>query len=106
MSKTTTTLEQLRDQPDEELRQQLARTRDELFRLHLGQHTNQVTSTAALQSKRRDIARIMTILRGRSLSIETQAQKSAAPASDDAPAATKTKKAAAPKTAKAKKAKS
>ena len=38
------------------------RTRDELFRLHLGQHTNQVTSTAALTTKRRDIARILTIL--------------------------------------------
>ena len=109
MSKTTTSLEQLRDQPDEELRQALARTRDELFRLNLGQHTNQVTSTAALKNKRRDIARIMTILRGRSLSIETQAQKSSsAPSatSDDAPKATKTKKAAAPKTAKTKKAKS
>ena len=42
MSKTATTLEQLRDQPDDELRQALAHTRDELFRLHLGQHTNQV----------------------------------------------------------------
>jgi large subunit ribosomal protein L29 len=78
MSKTVTTLEQLRDQPDEDLVQMLARTRDELFRLQLGQHTNQVTSTAELRTKRRDIARIMTILRGRGLGIETQAQKQAA----------------------------
>ena len=77
MSKVSTTLEQLRDQPDEELRQVLARTRDELFRLRLGQHTNQVTSTAELRTKRRDIARIMTILRGRGLSLEAQAQKKA-----------------------------
>jgi ribosomal protein L29 len=48
--------------------------RDELFRLHLGQHTNQVTSTAALGAKRREIARILTILRGRELGIETQGQ--------------------------------
>jgi hypothetical protein len=48
-----------------------------LFRLHLGQHTNQVTSTADLRTKRRDIARILTILRGRGLGIETQAQKKA-----------------------------
>ncbi|HWU90370.1 MAG TPA: 50S ribosomal protein L29 [Kofleriaceae bacterium] len=75
MSKASTNLEQLRDLPDEELRQTLARTRDELFRLHLAQHTNQVTSTAQLRSKRRDIARILTILRGRGLGIETQAQK-------------------------------
>ena len=77
MSKVSTNLEQLRDQPDEELRQVLARTRDELFRLRLGQHTNQVTSTAELRTKRRDIARIMTILRGRGLGLEGQAQKKA-----------------------------
>jgi len=92
MSKHGTILEQLRDQPDEELRQALARTRDELFRLHLGQHTNQVTSTASLQTKRRDIARIMTILRGRKLGHETQAQKKAAEASSPDVAAAPAKK--------------
>ncbi len=78
MSKVATTLEQLRDQPDHELRQALARTRDELFRLHLAQHTNQVTSTAALMSKRREIAQILTILRARGLGLETQGQKAQA----------------------------
>jgi large subunit ribosomal protein L29 len=76
MSKTATTLQNMRDQPDDELRAQLANTRDELFRLHLGQHTNQVTSTALLKVKRRDIARIMTILNGRTAGLETQAQRS------------------------------
>lgn len=75
MSKHATGLEQLRDQPDHELRQALVRTRDELFRLHLAQHTNQVTSTAALAQKRREIAQILTILRARGLGIETQGQK-------------------------------
>ena len=75
MSKTGTHLEQLRDLPDVELRQTLVRTRDELFRLHLGQHTNQVTSTAAVVQKRREIARILTILRARDLGGETQGQK-------------------------------
>jgi ribosomal protein L29 len=75
MSKLATALVQLRDQPDHELRQALARTRDELFRLHLAQHTNQVTSTAAVMEKRRDIARILTILRARSLGTEAQGQK-------------------------------
>jgi large subunit ribosomal protein L29 len=99
MSKNAQTLETLRDQPDEELRGALARTRDELFRLHLGQHTNQVTSTAALTTKRREIAQILTILRGRQLGLETQAQKKAAKpaeeaATEAAPAKkTKTKKA-------------
>ena len=90
MSKVSTSLEQLRDRPDDELRQHLAETRDELFRLQLGQHTNQVTSTAELTTKRRDIARILTILRGRGLGIETQAQKQASSAAaDDAPAQSK-----------------
>jgi ribosomal protein L29 len=75
MSKNATALEQLRDQPDHELRQALVRTRDELFRLNLAQHTNQVTSTAALAEKRREIAQILTILRARGLDIETQGQK-------------------------------
>ena len=77
MSNSSTALANLRDQPDEELRQALAQTRDELFRLHLGLHTNQVTSSALLQNKRRDVARIMTILRGRALGTESQAQKAA-----------------------------
>ena len=92
MSKVVTQLEQLRDQPDTELHQALARTRDELFRLQLAQHTNQVTSTAALVAKRRDIARILTILRGRALGSETQGQKTkrAQAAQDKAQKTTKT----------------
>ncbi len=74
MSKVVTSRAELRDQPDTELRQALVRSRDELFRLKLGQHTNQVTSTAALMQKRREIARILTILRARSLGTETQGQ--------------------------------
>ena len=99
MSKQATSLTQLRDLPAEELQQALARTRDELFRLQLGQYTNQVTSTAALTTKRRDIARILTILRGRALGIETQAAKqSEAPA--EKPAKAKKTKATTKKKAK------
>jgi large subunit ribosomal protein L29 len=77
MSKTSTNLQALRDLPEDELRAKLAETRDELFRLQLGQYTNQVTSSALLTTKRRDIARIQTILRNRELGNETQAQKKA-----------------------------
>jgi large subunit ribosomal protein L29 len=84
VSKIATTLEQFRDLPDEELHQALVRTRDELFRLHLGKYTNQVTSTAALMTKRRDIARIATILRSRALGTEKQAQKKTGKASKKA----------------------
>ncbi len=74
MSKSTAHLSGLRDLPDGELREALDRTRDELFRLRLGMHTNQVTSTASLGSKRREIAQILTILRARGLGLENQAQ--------------------------------
>ncbi len=93
MSKHATTLEKLRDQPDDELRAALANTRDDLFRLHLGQHTNQVTSSALLQTKRRDIARILTILNGRKSGVETQAQKTETKSEAPEAPATKTKKA-------------
>ena len=76
MSKTSTNLTAVRDLPDDELTANLARLRDELFRLKLGQHTNQVTSSALLTTKRRDIARILTVLNGRKHGVETQAQKS------------------------------
>ena len=77
MSKSNENLQALRDLPEDELRAKLADTRDELFRLQLGQYTNQVTSSALLTTKRRDIARIQTILRNRELGHETQAQKKA-----------------------------
>jgi large subunit ribosomal protein L29 len=72
MSQHAARLEALRDLPDEELQQTLAKTRDELFRLHLGKYTNQVTSSAELTAKRREIARILTILRSRELGTEKQ----------------------------------
>jgi len=93
VSKHATTLTTFRDHSDEELRQQLATNRDELFRLQLGQYTNQVTSTALLMSKRRDIARILTILNGRAAGIEKQAEKKAQSAeAETAAPAKKTKK--------------
>jgi large subunit ribosomal protein L29 len=74
VSKSNQNLQALRDLPEDELKAKLTETKDELFRLQLGQYTNQVTSSALLQTKRRDIARIQTILRSRELGTETQAQ--------------------------------
>ena len=92
MSKNTTNLTTLRDQTDDELKTKLADTRDELFRLQLGQYTNQVTSTALITTKRRDVARILTILNGRQSGLEKQAQKSATETSTEAAPAKKAKK--------------
>jgi large subunit ribosomal protein L29 len=80
VSKHGQTLEKIRDLPDSELVESLVTTRDELFRMQLGQYTNQVTSSAGIRTKRRDIARILTVLSGRKLGFEKQAQKAAAEA--------------------------
>jgi large subunit ribosomal protein L29 len=91
MSKIATQLTNFRDLPEDELKAQLSNTRDELFRLQLGQYTNQVTSTAEITGKRRDIARLMTILRARELGKETQAQKTQTESAPAAEATTKKK---------------
>ena len=75
MSKSTDATDKLRDLPADELRNALARIRDEVFRLQLGKHTNQVTSTAEITTKRREISRILTILRARELEIEQQGSR-------------------------------
>ncbi|MBK7074367.1 MAG: 50S ribosomal protein L29 [Myxococcales bacterium] len=79
MSKAKESITKLRDLPVDELRGALARVRDELFRLQLGRHTNQVASVAEITSKRREVARILTVLRGRELGNETQGAAKAAP---------------------------
>lgn len=80
MSKKSTLMERIRDLPDEELSQALDRARDELFRLRLGLHTNQVENPLSVRDKRREIARIETTMRARKLGLETQAEGSAAAA--------------------------
>jgi large subunit ribosomal protein L29 len=101
VSKTTIALGKFRDLPSNELTETLAQLRDELFRLRLGMQTNQVSSTAQVGAKRRDIARIMTILNARAAGAEQQADAKAAK-----PAAAKAAKAkAAPKAKKSTKAK-
>ncbi len=80
MSKVKETLERIRDLPTGELGQALDRARDELFRLRLGLHTNQVENPLLMRSKRREIARIITVMQRRSMGLETQAQGSAAAA--------------------------
>lgn len=80
MSKTKEALERIRDLPDHELTQAVERARDELFRLQLNVHTNQVENTRSLRAKRRELARILTVQRARELNLEKQAQGRAAAA--------------------------
>jgi large subunit ribosomal protein L29 len=80
MSKSKELMERIRDLPDNELEQALDRARDELFRLQLGLHTNQVENTMLVRAKRREISRILTVQRARTLGMEKQAQGTAAAA--------------------------
>lgn len=56
---------QLKEKTVQELRELEAQLRDELFRLRIQQFTGQLQRTSELTSKRRDIARVNTILNQR-----------------------------------------
>ena len=72
MSKKTAQLERIRDLPDGELAAARDRATDELFRLKLGLYTNQVENPISVRDKRREVARISAIIRGRQLGYEKQ----------------------------------
>jgi len=106
MSKRKEALGRIRDLPTEELGQAHDRAREELFRLKLGNYTNQVENTVSVRHKRRELARILTVQRARDLALESQAQGGAS-ATERPAAKTKAakpakneKKAAAPKAKK------
>lgn len=111
MSKRKEALARVRDLPDDELGQAHVRAREELFRLKLGNYTNQVENTVSVRHKRRELARIITIQRARELALESQAEGGGSatekPASkakakaDKKPAAAPKKKAKPEKSAKA-----
>lgn len=65
MSKKSESTARVRDLPDTELAGALDRARDELFRLRLGNYTNQLENPLTLRAKRREVARIMTVMQER-----------------------------------------
>ena len=74
MSKRKEALARIRDLPDDELGHAHDRAREELFRLKLGNYTNQVENTVSVRHKRRELARIITIQKARSLQLEAQSE--------------------------------
>ncbi|MEX0907987.1 MAG: 50S ribosomal protein L29 [Gemmatimonadota bacterium] len=58
----------IRDLSDEEIAEQIAQAKEELFRLRFRSATQELESPVLLKSLRRDIARLKTILRERELS--------------------------------------
>jgi ribosomal protein L29 len=95
VSKSSQTLAKLRDLPSDELAAALGSSRDELFRLRLGMQTNQVTSTASVLNKRRDVARVLTLMRARKLGLEGQGASAKPSANQTADVPSKAPKAAA-----------
>ena len=65
---------EIRDKPDDELATALDRAKDELFRLKLNRFTNQLTNVMEIRQKRREVARIMTVLGARKRGIEAKRQ--------------------------------
>ena len=61
---------ELRELPDDELRDHLVAQKEELFNLRFQLVTGQLDDVRALQRARREIARTMTIMRERELATE------------------------------------
>lgn len=59
------TSDEIRDLTDVEIGEQIAQTREELFRLKFRSATQELENPALLSRLRRDIARMKTILRER-----------------------------------------
>ena len=61
---------ELRELPDDELRDRLTEQKEELFSLRFQLVTGQLDNPRALKEVRREIARIMTVMRERELATE------------------------------------
>ena len=61
---------EIRDKSDEELAASLDRAKDELFRLKLNRFTNQLENVMTIRQKRREVARILTVISARKLGRE------------------------------------
>ena len=57
--------DEIRQLPDEEIRSEVEKRRSEIFKLRLRAGSEDVESPGALRQKRREIARLLTILRER-----------------------------------------
>jgi large subunit ribosomal protein L29 len=61
---------ELREKNDEELRDLEDQMRDELFRLKMKHFTGQLQDVSDIRLRKRDVARIKTVLRERELGVE------------------------------------
>ncbi len=61
---------ELRELSDEELERRLAEARDDLFKLRFQAATGALENTARVSVAKRDVARILTVQRGRRKALE------------------------------------
>jgi large subunit ribosomal protein L29 len=61
--------EELRDMADEELDTKLAEAKEELFNLRFQLVTGQLDNPMAIKSVRKEVARILTVIRERELAV-------------------------------------
>jgi large subunit ribosomal protein L29 len=66
---------ELRELPEEELRVRLTEQKEELFNLRFQVVTGQLDNYKRLQQVKREIARVMTVLREREFAAELEANK-------------------------------
>jgi large subunit ribosomal protein L29 len=74
---------EIRTLSTEEIQGKLDDVREELFRLRFQVATGQLTDTTRLSATRRNLARMMTVLRERELAAEILAQTGASAASGE-----------------------
>lgn len=58
---------EIRDMPDEELREQIGKLRKDLFGLRFANATGELEDTAGVRRGRRDLARALTVARERGM---------------------------------------
>ena len=66
---------ELRDIPEDKLREHIAVARRDLFGLRIQHATGELENTAGLRASRRDVARMLTIARERGIDVEKELRR-------------------------------
>jgi large subunit ribosomal protein L29 len=68
------TAAELRELPDDELRQKLAEAKEELFNLRFQIVTGQLDDPRRIKQVKREIARVLTVMREREIALTSDAE--------------------------------
>jgi large subunit ribosomal protein L29 len=68
------TAAELREMPDDELRQKLAEAKEELFNLRFQIVTGQLDDPRRIKQVKREIARVLTVMREREIALTSDAE--------------------------------